>query len=326
MNSIRSMSVTDSTEPRRDPNALALPELWTRLADGVALRALLELARTEDLGDGDVTSLMAIPADRRAVATMRARRSGIVAGGLATKRVAEVFGVAVDVECRIPDGSEVMPGGEIATLRGTLRDLLAIERTTLNLIGHLCGVATVTRRHVDAVRGTNAIVCDTRKTTPGMRALEKYAVRCGGGTMHRIGLFDAVLLKDNHLAGLDPDGVARLVREVATHARGRVSFIEVEVDSLEQLAALLRLPAESVDIILLDNMRPDALAEAVAMRNAGTACRPLLEASGGISLDAIRMVAETGVDRIAIGALTHSVPALDIGLDVVSIDGRTVSA
>jgi len=307
-------------QPERSLNELPLAELWSQLVDGPTLRALLELARSEDLGGGDITSELAIPADRLGSGSLRARGAGVVAGGRVIGRVVEAFSTTLTVTTHVSDGDRIDPGASIATIAGPLRDLLAVERTTLNLLGHLCGVATLTRRCVDAVRGTRAVICDTRKTTPGMRALEKYAVRCGGGTMHRIGLHDAVLLKDNHLAGLDPAAIAALVESIAEAARGRAAFIEVEVDALDQLAALLRLAPGTIDIVLLDNMAPAMMAEAVAMRNA-VGAHPLLEASGGIGLDSVRAVAESGVDRIAIGAITHSVAALDIGLDV-EVDGR----
>jgi nicotinate-nucleotide pyrophosphorylase (carboxylating) len=205
------------------------------------------------------------------------------------------------------------PGWTIAIVEGPMRALLAMERTALNFLQRLSGIATLTAQFVAEVEGTKAVILDTRKTTPGWRALEKYAVRCGGGTNHRIGLYDAVLIKDNHLAWLADGGdpIGRAVEAARAGAPKGTKFIEVEVDTLEQLDRALEVKP---DIILVDNLGPEKLAEAVRRRNE-RAPGILLEASGGVNLSTVRALAETGVDRISVGALTHSAPALDIGLD-----------
>jgi len=310
-----------------DLNALALPTLFAELVDARALRLLLSLARDEDLGQrdpsaahsvtqGDITSLHAIQADAQGRAVLRSRAAGTVAGLAALPAVIEVFEASLQTTVHCADGSGCTAGAALVTLEGNLRDLLALERTLLNLLSRLCGIATVTSRCVDAVVGTGVSICDTRKTTPGLRTLEKYAVRCGGGTLHRIGLFDAVLLKDNHLAGLAPRQLAELSQRVAAAARaaGPLRFVEVEVDSLEQFASILELPPGTVDIVLLDNMAPDMLRRAVALR--GPRRDLQLEASGGITMNSLRAVAECGVERISLGALTHSAGILDLGLDI----------
>jgi nicotinate-nucleotide pyrophosphorylase (carboxylating) len=269
------------------------------------------LAAREDLGrTGDLTSRAIIPADRRGKAAFVARRPGVLAGlpfaGLALRRFDESF---VFTPSR-SDGESLHPGDWIATVEGPSRSLLTAERTTLNFLQHLSGIATLTRRYVDAIAGTRAVILDTRKTLPGWRLLEKYAVRMGGGRNHRIGLYDAILIKDNHLAGLrdDIDEAVRRCRVLDASLP-----VEIEVDSLEQLERAL---ACGPNIVLLDNMTPDQLREAVSRRDA-VAPGIQLEASGGVNLDTVRGIAETGVDRISVGALTHSAPALDIALDYV---------
>lgn len=311
-----------------DLNALQLPALFAELVDARALRALLTLARDEDLGDrgptgtqppmtrGDITSLHAIPESATGRAVLRSRAAGTVAGLAVLPATLEVFEASLRTTLHTVDGSPCAAGAALVTLEGRLRDLLALERTLLNLLSRLCGTATYTRRCVEVVAGTGARICDTRKTTPGLRRLEKYAVRCGGGTLHRIGLFDAVLLKDNHLAGLGPQQLAQLAARVAAAARaaGPLRFVEVEVDSLDQFAAILAMPPGTVDIVLLDNMAPDMLRRAVHERGGRRDLQ--LEASGGITMNSLRAVAESGVERISLGALTHSAGILDLGLDV----------
>jgi nicotinate-nucleotide pyrophosphorylase (carboxylating) len=215
------------------------------------------------------------------------------------------------------DGERLVEGAAFISLEGPLRGILAAERTLLNYVGHLSGIATLTATFVERTQGTRASICDTRKTLPGMRMLEKWAVRCGGGTNHRIGLFDAMLVKDNHVAGLTPANMAARVASAVAEARARtpLRFVEVECDHLEQLQAILDLSRGTVDMVLLDNMSAGQLTEAVRMRDAA-ACGLLLEASGGVNLDSVAAIAATGVDRISIGALTHSAPCLDIGLDI----------
>ena len=208
-----------------------------------------------------------------------------------------------------------MTGDVVGTLSGSLRGILAVERVLLNLLTHLSGIATLTAAYVAQVAGTSADIYDTRKTIPGLRDLAKYAVACGGGCNHRMGLHDAVLVKDNHIAHIAPaelpGALARMV-VAARAAKPRPTFVEIEVDTLDQLRAVL---PTGPDIVLLDNMAPDQLRDAVALRNAA-APGVLLEASGGVTLETVGAIARTGVDRIAVGALTHSAPALDLGLDI----------
>lgn len=302
-----------------DLNSLTLDALFVRLTSDGSLRALLELARREDLQDaGDVTSFAMVPASTRKKAVIAARAGGTVAGLAAVPTVIDSFGGEILVQPRARDGAQCRKGDVLVELEGPLRRLLVVERTLLNLLSRLCGVATRTACYVAAIAGTSAVICDTRKTMPGMRRMEKYAVRCGGGTLHRIGLYDAMLVKDNHVAGLDPKTMAAAVRRAAEQARERTTldFVEVEVDSLEQLTALLELPVGIVDFVLLDNMAPATMRQAVAMRNAANP-KLKLEASGGVTLETVHEVALTGVDRISVGGLTHSAPALDLGLDVL---------
>jgi nicotinate-nucleotide pyrophosphorylase (carboxylating) len=267
---------------------------------------VVKAALAEDLGRaGDVTAQACIPAEARLSAVFATRKAGVVAG-LACARIAIA---ELDPEARFEtvaaDGEPVQPGTALAHVEANARALLSAERTALNLLGRLSGVATLTRAYVDAVGGTGARIVDTRKTTPGLRALEKYAVRCGGGVNHRFGLDDAILIKDNHVAACGSVGEAvRRAKAFAPH----LMKVEVEVDTLAQFDEAL---AEAPDVILLDNFSLADLREAVR-RAAG---RVVLEASGGISLETVRAVAETGVDVISVGALTHSVGVLDIGLD-----------
>jgi nicotinate-nucleotide pyrophosphorylase (carboxylating) len=276
--------------------------------DPGAVEALIRAALAEDLAGGvDVTSYATVPQDQVAAADFVARAGGVVAGLPVAEAVMAVAGegsVSVLSE-GVSDGDLVSPGALLLTVSGPTRVLLTGERTSLNLLCHLSGIATLTRRWVDAVEGTGAAVRDTRKTTPGLRMLEKYAVRCGGGVNHRMSLSDAALVKDNHVVAAG--GVAAAFEAVRGMWPGLP--VEVEVDSLDQLSSALDAGA---DLVLLDNMPPAMLREAVLL----TAGRARLEASGGLSLDSARAVAETGVDYIAVGALTHSAPVLDIGLDL----------
>lgn len=271
---------------------------------------LIELALAEDIGDGDVTSRYFIPEDRRACAFVAVRNDGVVSGvGLAAKVFATVD-PELDVEILIPDGSKVAGGALLIRVEGSARSILTAERTALNFLQRLSGVATLTSRHVEQVKGTNARILDTRKTTPGYRFLEKLAVVHGGGTNHRIGLYDRAMVKDNHLAA--EGGEEALQQAILTLKADKPDVeIEVEADSLDQVRTFLTL--EGIDYILLDNMPPEQLAEAVTLR--GDRGRPQFEASGGITLKALKEIARTGVDFISVGALTHSAPSLDIGLD-----------
>lgn len=301
-----------------DLNKLSLTSLFDELTSDGSLDRLLAAARYEDLGEpGDVTTAAIVDADLDARACGVARGAGVVSGMAAVGRILEAFDCAAQVTLVADDGATCEAGEVLWRLDGPLAPILGVERTLLNIVGRLCGIATLTARYVREIAGTGAIVCDTRKTTPGLRALEKYAVRCGGGTLHRSGLHDAVLMKDNHLAHLETGELAAAVTRAATAARARhdLRFVEVEVDGLEQLQELLACPEALIDIILLDNMSPDQLVHAVAMRDAR---RPglELEASGGIDLETIAAVARTGVDRISVGALTHGATSLDVGLEV----------
>jgi nicotinate-nucleotide pyrophosphorylase (carboxylating) len=269
------------------------------------IEPIVRAALAEDLGRaGDVTSAACIDADARLAATFASRKAGVVAG-LACARIAVLaLDPGATFELLAADG-EHRQAGPLARAHANARALLAAERVALNLLGRLSGVATLTRAYVDAVAGTGAVITDTRKTTPGLRALEKYAVRCGGGVNHRFGLDDAILIKDNHVAAAG--GVGAAIRR-AKAAAGHLVKVEAEVDSLAQLDAAL---AEAPDVVMLDNFSLADLAAAVARAQG----KVVLEASGGVSLETVRAIAETGVDVISVGALTHSAPALDIGLD-----------
>jgi nicotinate-nucleotide pyrophosphorylase (carboxylating) len=274
--------------------------------DADALVALVDAALAEDLaGGGDVTSTATVAADAAAVAAMSSRADGVVAGlDVAAVVLHRAASAAIQTDALAADGERVTAGQPLLVVRGRARDLLLGERTALNLLGHLSGVATLTRAWVDAIAGTGAAVRDTRKTTPLLRALEKYAVRCGGGLNHRMSLSDAALVKDNHAHAAG--GV------VAAYRRVRQAYpelsIEVEVDTLADALAVVDAGA---DVVLLDNFDVPTLAEAATLLSG----RARLEASGGLSLDNAASVAATGVDYLAVGALTHSAPVLDIGLD-----------
>jgi nicotinate-nucleotide pyrophosphorylase (carboxylating) len=270
------------------------------------LRPLIEAALAEDLGRaGDITAQTCVDADARLTGTFAARREGRIAG-LDCVRLAVL---AMDPDARIEmlaaDGDDVPAGAALVRVEANARALLAAERTALNLLGRLSGVATLTRAYVAAIEGTSAHITDTRKTTPLLRALEKYAVRCGGGVNHRFGLDDAILIKDNHVVACG--GAGEAVRRARAFA-GHLVKIEVEIDGLHQLEDAL---ASGPDVVMLDNFSLDDLRAAVAQ----TAGRAVLEASGGVNLETVGAIAETGVSVISVGALTHSAPALDVGLD-----------
>jgi nicotinate-nucleotide pyrophosphorylase (carboxylating) len=299
-----------------DLNALPLPDLFAVLTADSSLRRVLDAAFAEDLGEaGDITSESIIAAGQRAKAVLATRREGVVAGLEVVKQIAEERGF--DCGMLLSDGDRVNAGAVLARLEGDLRTLLRTERVMLNILGRLCGIATLTRRYADAISGTKAQICDTRKTTPGLRSLEKYAVRSGGGTLHRIGLFDAALYKDNHLAGIAANDLAAKLSDAIRSVRERhqVRFVQVEVDTLEQLEVLLNMDRGLVDMVLLDNMSNEQLRDAVTRRDA-KAPHVLLECSGGVTLERVRSIAATGVDRISVGALTHGATWLDIGMDI----------
>lgn len=282
------------------------------------LRRLLEQAKREDLGRGDLTSHLLPPA-MAAAGEFVAREALVFAGGVFLAEIAAAYDWRIRTKVLAGEGQAVAPGAVLARWTGPARAVLAAERVALNFLQALSGIATATRRYVDAVAGTGAGVYDTRKTLPGWRALAKYAVRCGGGRNHRRGLYDAVLVKDNHLAALAAAGAMDPLAAVGERLarirrRYRPAFVMVEVDSLAQLKAALALPVES---ILLDNMSPGQMVRAVAMRNrAGLAGKVALEASGGITIRNVAKVAATGVERISVGAITHSASAVDVALDV----------
>jgi len=303
-----------------------------------AVERLVSLAREQDLGAGDVTTALMERADQPACFRLLAKQSCVFAGRAIAPIVVRVYDTAIDIEWSggVDDGTRVVvdgaqgshgdvghapPATVLCTLTGQLDSILAVERVLLNFLQRLSGIATLTRRFVDAIEGSDAVICDTRKTTPGWRLLEKYAVRCGGGTNHRKGLFDGVLIKDNHLWGVPADRLAGTVFEMLNRlpgenertAGGRL-LVEIEADTFAQVEALLSVVG--VDVILLDNFSLDKMREAVALRDElGLAGKVLLEASGGITLDTVAAVAETGVDRISVGALTHSATAVDLSLE-----------
>jgi nicotinate-nucleotide pyrophosphorylase (carboxylating) len=273
----------------------------------VVATPVVRAALAEDLGrGGDVTTDAIVAAGATAHAKLAARRAGVVAGTPIALLAFRLLDPSIECSIAIADGERVDSGGTIATITGKARTILSGERVALNLIGRLSGIATATRAMVDAVAPSRARVADTRKTTPGLRALEKYAICCGGGINHRFGLDDAVLIKDNHLALA---GSIRLAVAAVRERVGHMMKVEVEVDSLDQLREALETP---IDAVLLDNMSPETLRRAVEIVDG----RVLTEASGGVTLQTIAGIARSGVDVISVGWLTHSAPALDVGLDI----------
>lgn len=280
-----------------------------------AATALIQLALAEDLGEtGDLTCRALVSPDERAEVLVVAREPGVLAGGPVAALVFDQLDADVRWHPLVADGERLDKGTVVARVVGPLHSLLSGERTALNFLQHLSGVATLTRQFVDAVSGTRAVILDTRKTLPGWRLLEKYAVRAGGGTNHRIGLYDGCLIKDNHLAAWSEWRKGETLADAVREARRKVSPgipIEIEVDTLEQLADALN---GEPDIVLLDNMPVEQLRKAVMLRDEKCP-NVLLEASGGVTLATVGAIAKTGVDRISSGALTHSAQALDIAFD-----------
>jgi nicotinate-nucleotide pyrophosphorylase (carboxylating) len=275
----------------------------------IILDPIVRLALAEDLGRaGDLTTDATIPPETQLSVVIAARKSGVIAGLDVAAYSAQLVDPGLKLEIEKPDGSALAPGDVVARLSGPARSILTAERTMLNFLGRLSGVASLTRQYVDTVAHTKTRIVCTRKTTPGHRALEKRAVRCGGGTSHRYGLDDAILIKDNHIAACG-GSIADTIARAKAYA-GHLRMIEIEVDTLGQLEEALK---HGPHAILLDNMSLDQLREAVAL----TAGRVPLEASGGVTLGSVAAIAETGVDFISSGALTHSAPNLDLGLDVV---------
>lgn len=277
-------------------------------------QTLIDLALAEDIGAGDVTSLYFIPDDRKARAFVAVRKEGVLSGVETAARVFTTVDPSLEVEILIEDGSQVATGALVIRVEGSARSILTAERTALNFLQRLSGVATMTARYVKAISGTNTRILDTRKTTPGFRLLEKKAVLHGGGSNHRTGLYDRAMVKDNHLVA--EGGTTALQAAIYKLRKERPGVeIELEADTLEQVSTFLSL--DGVDHILLDNMTLPQLRKAVETR--GDNHKPFLEASGGVTLDALRGIAETGVDFISVGAITHSAPALDLGLDFTPI-------
>ena len=280
-----------------------------------AAKSLIKLSLEEDLNQaGDLTCQALINETDLAEIQIVARETGILAGSPLSSLVFSELDSDVECTQHLADGDTLEPGSIISTCSGPLASILIGERTILNFMTHLCGVASLTAKYVQAIQGTSATILDTRKTLPGWRILEKYAVKAGGGTNHRIGLYDGILIKDNHLAAWATRNshptIADAIRQARDSVNGKIG-IEVEVDTLDQLADALQAKPE---IVLLDNMPPKILNQAIQLRNE-QAPTTLLEASGGINLETVRSVAETGVERISIGALTHSAVSLDIGFD-----------
>jgi len=270
------------------------------------IEPIVRMALLEDLGRaGDITSDLILPLGQLSIARIAARKGGVVAGLPVAMLAFHLVDSSLSTRPEAQDGDRVSPGATLLALEGPSRGLLTAERVALNFLGHLSGVATATRALVDAVTGTKARIVCTRKTTPGLRILEKYAVRCGGGFNHRFGLDDAVLIKDNHIAAA---GSLKTALERAFAGIGHMVRIEVEVDTLDQLEEALSL---GVDTILLDNMSPETLHDAVRIADG----RATLEASGNVTLATVRAIAESGVDYISSGAITHSAPNFDLGLD-----------
>ena len=280
-------------------------------------RPLIKLAIEEDLGKSDITSEILFKEDTIAKATIVSREEIVVCGMGVAREILKLYDKKLKINVRIGDGKPAHVGSKLAVIEGPLQPMLSAERVMLNFLQRLSGIATTTRKYVQAIQGTKAKIYDTRKTMPGWRILEKYAVRCGGGYNHRFGLYDGILIKDNHLAQLGRHFQPKL-KEIITKAKKikNVKFIAVEVDHVDdQLNYVLEIPG--IDIVLLDNMGQWQLKHALEMRDkmCGRGKKPLLEASGNITLSNVSAIAQCGVDRIAVGAITHSATAVDIGLD-----------
>ena len=279
----------------------------------MTVERLIEAALTEDIGAGDLTSLYFVPAERRSTAFIVAREAGVLSGGEVALEVFRKVDPAIEATLLVNDGDRISEGAYVMKIEGPSRSVLTAERTALNFMQRMSGVARATRRYVDEVRGTSAEILDTRKTIPGWRLLDKQAVLHGGGTNHRMGLYDRVMVKDNHLVA---EGRLEELQEAIRRLKADHPAVEVELeaDRLEQVEAFLEL--EGVDYLLLDNMGLDELRLAVGLR--GDRANPRLEASGGVNLDTVAGIAATGVEFISVGAITHSVKALDLALDFVS--------
>ncbi|MDX1680594.1 MAG: carboxylating nicotinate-nucleotide diphosphorylase [Akkermansiaceae bacterium] len=276
-------------------------------------QTLIDLALSEDIGSGDVTSKYFVDAERQTQGMVTVRSTGVISGVELAARVFKQVDNNLEVECLIQDGSKVSEGAILIRVKGSARSILTAERTALNFLQHLSGIASLTARYVEEVADTSVRILDTRKTTPGYRQLEKQAVLDGGGTNHRMGLHDRAMVKDNHLVA--EGGLEALQQAIHQLNRDHPQVeVELECDSLDQVREFLQL--DGVDYLLLDNMSPEEMRDAVELR--GQQPKPLLEASGGIQLGRLKEVAASGVDFISVGSLTHSAPALDIGLDFIS--------
>jgi nicotinate-nucleotide pyrophosphorylase (carboxylating) len=314
----------------QDLNQLPFHELLAALSVNDSIGRLLAIAAEEDLGPGgvpgDVTTQCCIPPGRPGRGTIIAKEPGVLSGNFILGQVLAILAADGQVAYHVQDGDPIRAGQTVATIDAPMYQVLRAERLMLNLLGRMSGIATRTAQFVERIKGTSAKLLDTRKTTPGLRALEKYAVRCGGGHLHRIGLHDAVLFKDNHIVGVAPADLPAWVAKAADKARRTadiqgepIKFVELEVDALEQLEAILKSGAMGLDIILLDNMDVPTLRKAVAMR-AEHVSTVLLEASGGVTLETVRAIAETGVDLISVGGLTHHAVSLDFSMEVKATD------
>lgn len=281
---------------RRDPD-------WNEV------QRVIDNAIREDIGEGDVTTLALFDRNSRSRAAFVAKEDGVLAGIPFARAVFDRIGDTMDLDQRLNDGERIRKGDIIAELSGRSRDILSGERLALNILQRLCGIATITSRYVEEVSDLNVRIVDTRKTTPGLRVLEKYAVTVGGGFNHRMGLYDAVMIKDNHIKAAG--GIRQAVSGIRSKYGGQFQ-IEVETQSADQVGEALK---SGCDIIMLDNMALDDMRKSVRLVNG----RVLLEASGGITLETVRSVAETGVDMISVGAITHSVKSIDISLDILSV-------
>ena len=286
---------------------------------------LLKQSLAEDIGPGDVTSQALIDEDLLATGVIVAKQQGILAGLLVLPPLAGLVDERLEVQTKSAEGQALQPGQEVARIAGPARAVLSIERVGLNFLAHLSGIATLTHQFVQAVAGTSAVICDTRKTIPGLRMLQKYAVATGGGENHRLGLYDAALIKDNHLLCLAGAGgregkIFEALQQRLAKLRGKLpadGFVQLEVDSLQQFQQVLDLKLD-LDMVLLDNFSNQDLACAVQMRNyAGLTGKLLLEASGNVNLQTVRRIAQTGVERISVGALTHSAAAFDFSMEFI---------
>jgi nicotinate-nucleotide pyrophosphorylase (carboxylating) len=318
----------------QDLNKLPLQDLLPALSTSDAVGRLLAIAAEEDLGagavPGDVTTQCCIPATRTARGTIIAKEPGVLSGIYVLPHVMSILAAEGQLSFRTQDGDTIKAGQAIAVLDAPMYQVLRAERLMLNLLGRMSGIATRTAAFVKEIKHTGAKLLDTRKTTPGLRAFEKYAVRCGGGHLHRIGLHDAVLFKDNHIVGIAPKDLPAWVAKAADKARRTADiqgeplrFVELEVDTLDQLEAILSAGKGGcpVDIILLDNMDIPTMRKAIAMR-AEHVSTVLFEASGGVTLETIRAIAETGVEYISVGGLTHHAVSLDFSMEITSVGNQ----